>query len=103
MPYTFLPVSTDPVNVTPVTPEAPTSASPTGGPLRVKDMSPGGSFVLSASTSMHVEAGASSDGLRTMPLPKSTAGAILRVGVSTGKFQGVMAAITPQGRRVTMF
>ena len=31
------------------------------------------------------------------------AGEILRIGVRIGKFHGVIAAMTPRGRRVTMF
>ena len=41
------------------------------------------------------------DGLRTMVLPASSAGAIFQKARVSGKFHGVMAATTPTGRRTT--
>ena len=40
-------------------------------------------------------------GLRTTVHPAASAGAIFRVAMAAGKFQGVTIATTPMGRRVT--
>ena len=53
------------------------------------------------SASAQGEAGTSSAGLNTTQLPKASAGAIFHAGIASGKFQGVMAATTPTGSRVT--
>ena len=38
------------------------------------------------------------DGLSTIVLPASSAGAIFDIAIMTGKFHGVMPATTPYGR-----
>ena len=53
------------------------------------------------SNSSTAESGVCSAGLSTTVLPAATAGASLRVTIELGKFQGVMQATTPRGRRRT--
>ncbi len=43
--------------------------------------------------------GVSSAGLKTTTLPVTSAGISFQVGIAKGKFQGVMAAMTPTGSR----
>src|SRR5579875_2555914 len=50
-------------------------------------------------TTLRVDSGVKGDGLRTMVLPASSAGAIFHEARMRGKFHGVMAATTPSGRR----
>src|SRR5207342_1836841 len=45
--------------------------------------------------------GVSDAGLRTTVQPAASAGAILRVAIAAGKFQGVTSAATPTGWRTT--
>ena len=45
--------------------------------------------------------GVNGDGLSTIVLPASSAGAIFHDARTIGKFHGVMAATTPIGRRTT--
>ena len=47
--------------------------------------------------------GVSAAGFKTTAQPAASAGAILRVTIAAGKFQGVTSAATPTGRWVTMF
>ena len=44
--------------------------------------------------------GVRDDGLNTTAFPNASAGAILRTGVTTGKFQGQIAATTPTGSAI---
>jgi len=41
----------------------------------------------------------SDDGLKTTVLPVTSAGAILRAGIDTGKFHGEITVTTPSGSR----
>jgi len=43
--------------------------------------------------------GASEEGLNTTVLPVTSAGAIFRAGIDTGKFHGVITDTTPSGSR----
>ena len=52
-----------------------------------------------ASVNLSPESGASEDGLNTTVFPAIRAGAILRAGIETGKFHGVMTDTTPSGSR----
>ena len=65
---------------------APRSAGPPGCPPR-----------RGTRRSASAHCGASSDGLRTTPLPASRAGKIFQDGMATGKFHGVIIPTTPTG------
>ena len=56
---------------------------------------------MSNSPIITVDVGVISDGLMTTGQPAASAGAHLRVIIATGKFQGVIAATTPTGWRMT--
>ena len=59
---------------------------------------PGGNPAFSAkSARASADSGVSSDGFKTTVHPTAKAGAILRVIIAIGKFQGVIAATTPIG------
>ncbi|MDT4890536.1 hypothetical protein FQZ97_1273850 [compost metagenome] len=63
-------------------------------------MTPGGMPACSASTAMaSAEKGVCEAGLTTMVHPAASAGPSLRASMALGKFQGVMAAVTPMGWR----
>ena len=51
-------------------------------------------------SSTHVP-GVSSDALTMIEQPAASAAAILRAGVTAGKFHGVKAAVTPTGSWIT--
>src|SRR5204862_7424250 len=53
----------------------------------------------SASARRKPESGASEEGLNTTVLPVTSAGAILRAGIDTGKFHGVITLTTPRRSR----
>ena len=59
---------------------------------------PAGSAACNTSPSCRVESGVNGEGLSTMVLPASSAGAILDIAIITGKFHGVIPATTPYGR-----
>src|SRR4029450_11405992 len=94
-----VPTSVDPVKVIPPTPRSPTSASPATAPRPVIRLTtPAGTPARSSSAIRNTaDPGVSEDGLKTTALPNASAGAILRTGVTTGKFQGQIAAKTPSG------
>ena len=52
------------------------------------------------STRRTARSGVYDAGLKTMVLPRISAGMIFQVGIANGKFQGVIAATTPTGCRV---
>ena len=54
-----------------------------------------------SSQSAKAEKGVRSEGLITIVQPAASAAAALRVIIALGKFQGVMAAVTPTGWRMT--
>jgi len=54
-----------------------------------------------SSASASALSGVSSEGLTTTGQPAASAGAHLRVIMAIGKFQGVIAATTPTGWRIT--
>ena len=59
---------------------------------------PAGKPACSArATSANAENGVCGAGLSTMAQPAASAGPALRVIIAEGKFQGVMAAVTPTG------
>ncbi len=64
-----------------------TDSTPLGSPASSKTVA-----------SSRAVSGVSSEGLITMLQPAASAGANLRVIIAAGKFQGVMAAVTPTGR-----
>ena len=55
-----------------------------------------------SSISLAASSGVSDAGLKTTVLPVTSAGMIFQVGIASGKFQGVIAATTPIGRRTDM-
>src|SRR5215216_2558040 len=94
-----VPIPVDPVKVIPPTRGSPTSTSPTTAPGPVIRLTtPRGAPARSSSSIRYpADHGVSDDGLKTTVLPNASAGAILRTGVTTGKFQGQIAATTPSG------
>ena len=63
---------------------------------------PAGTPALSASSQRaNAEKGVSGAGLITIGHPAANAGAALRVIIAAGKFQGVMATVTPIGCLIT--
>ena len=62
------------------------------------ERTPAGTPARSARTHMaSAEYGVSSEGLTTIVQPAASAGPTLRVIIAAGKFQGVIAAVTPIG------
>ncbi len=96
---TATPLAVEPVSVTVEQLGCPSSAAPVSPPGPVTTLStPGGSPAsTSASAIRSAVNGVLLDGLRTMVFPPTSAGAIFRVTVAAGKFQGVIATTTPRG------
>src|SRR5690349_13850785 len=94
-----VPIAVDPVNVMPCTRGSCVSASPIADPRPVTRLIvPAGAPALtSSSVTYTADHGVSDDGLKTTVFPHASAGAILRTGVTTGKFHGQIAATTPSG------
>ena len=97
------PTSREPVKLTASMPGDDASAAPSFEPGPITRLStPGGSPArCTMSTSVHGDAGTSSAGLNTTQFPNASAGAIFHAGIASGKFHGVIAAMTPSGSRVT--
>ena len=67
------------------------------------DSTPAGMPARSASTpSASADRGVSVAGRTSIEQPAASAGAALRVIIALGKFQGVIAAATPMGWRITV-
>ena len=62
---------------------------------------PAGTTSRRISPSLSVESGVYGEGLSTIVFPASSAGAIFQIASITGKFHGVIAPTTPNGRRRT--
>ena len=88
----------EPVKATLATAGWVASASPTSGPSPVRQLTrPGGSPARSArSHRAQAARGASIAGFTTTAHPAASAGASFQTTSATGKFQGVMAATTPE-------
>src|SRR6185503_11120896 len=97
------PTAIDPVNETWRTSGALVKTSPMGaGSPQTRLTTPGGKPASSKiSNRSTADSGVCSAGLSTIVFPAATAGASLRVIIELGKFQGVMQATTPRGRRRT--
>ena len=94
------PVAVEPVKVSMSTAALRASNSPVRPSPGSTFSTPGGSPASNASCpSSRAEAGESSEGLSTTVLPAASAGPIFKAALMTGKFQGVIAATTPRGRR----
>jgi len=94
-----LPTAVEPVKLSLRTSRLLVNSAPMGleSPVTT-DTTPGGTPARSASTHMaSAENGVSSEGLITMVQPAASAGATLRAIIAAGKFQGVIAAVTPIG------
>ncbi len=96
------PVSVWPVNAILFTFLCDTSASPISAPVPCTMFStPGGNPAeLMTSTAFWVASGVVDAGFSTTVHPVASAGQILFAMRVSGKFHGVMAAITPTGRRI---
>ena len=94
-----LPTGTEPVKLTFLTTGAAISRAETwAGSPNTKFTTPSGKPAsVRARTSAIAAPGASSAAFRMIVQAAATAGAILRAGRKTGKFQGVKAATTPIG------
>src|ERR1035437_10972974 len=92
-------MSLDPVKLIPLTRRSLTRHSPTAEPGPITMFTtPAGSPAFSSNCIKYTaDQGVSEAGLKTTVLPNAMAGAILRTGVTTGKFQGLMPATTPRG------
>src|SRR5688572_18127714 len=98
---TFRPVGTDPVKLTAPTPGWTAMAAPGSAKPWTSWMSPSGTPASrQAATNASAQAGACSEGLRTIPLPARSAGKHFHDGMATGKFHGVIIPMTPTGARV---
>jgi len=94
-----LPTAVEPVKLSLRTVGLLVSSPPIGlaSPVTT-EITPGGIPARSASTHIaSAENGVSSDGLITMVQPAASAGPTLRAIMADGKFQGVIAAVTPMG------
>ena len=99
-----LPTCVDPVNVTLRTKGLPVSSAPISVVFPVTMfISPGGNPARSAKTINAIaDRGVALAGLHTTAQPAAIAGAIFRVNMALGKFQGVMQATTPTGCLITI-
>ena len=99
-----LPTSVEPVKPTKRTAGCEVMTPPIAVASPVMTLStPAGMPARSASTaSASAVSGVSRAGLTTAVQPAASAGATLRVIIAAGKFQGVIAATTPIGWRITM-
>ena len=82
-------------------PETPTSAGPTTRPGATIIWRTVGGAPASSRTCSSIcdETGTLSDGFQMTALPYASAGASFHAGMASGKFQGVIAAMTPTGTR----
>src|SRR5438270_12496435 len=92
---TFLPVATDPVKLPLRGTGCDVIHAPRSSPPLTTLNTPGGKTSRRSSPTFSVDSGVNGDGLSTMVLPASRAGAIFQDASVTGKFHGVMAATTP--------
>ena len=97
----LVPISVDPVKEIAWTSGLSTKALPTREPGPVTRFNtPGGRPASSyTSTSLTALNGVPEAGLKTRVFPQISAGAIFHAGMAMGKFQGVIMATTPRGRR----
>ena len=100
----ILPVSVEPVKVMRRTAGCSVMTLPISDPLPVTRLrTPGGMPARSARAARaSAVKGVSVAGLTTTVQPTESAGPTLRVIIAAGKFQGVIAATTPIGWRITM-
>ncbi len=78
--------------------ETTVAASVVGTTLTTPSGSPASARIRATARAVR---GVSAAGLRTTVHPAASAGAIFRVAMAAGKFQGVTSAATPTGRWVT--
>jgi hypothetical protein len=97
-------VRVEPVNVTFAMRGWRTSASPVVRPSPCTTLKiPGGTPASTASSaSLSTENGVISEGFSTTALPAASAGAIFHDAITSGKFHGAIAAITPYGSAMVM-
>ena len=100
----FLPTGVDPVKVSFLTKLLEVISAPISFVLPVTIfINPGGNPARSARiTSASADKGVAFAGLQTTAHPAAMAGAIFRVNIALGKFQGVMHATTPIGCLITI-
>ncbi len=97
-----MPVRVDPVNATQSTSIWSASALPAVAPRPGSTFNtPAGIPASTASSAARIAvSGDFSDGFNTIELPAASAGPSFQDAISSGKFQGTMAATTPTGSRV---
>src|SRR3546814_8958043 len=95
---TFLPVATDPVKLILRGTGWEVIEAPSGSLPLITFRTPGGSTSRRISPTLSVARGVNGEGLSTIVLPASRAGAIFQDARTSGKFHGVMPATTPRGR-----
>ena len=95
---TFIPVLTEPVNITLPTRGSRTRASPTSPAPVTAVSTPGGSASLRTAAMARPVSVVYSLGFWTTALPIRSAGAICQQAMIIGQFHGVMAPTTPIGR-----
>src|SRR5262245_45507122 len=98
---TFLPVATEPVKEILRTAGCAVIQPPSSFPPETMLITPAGTTSRRISPSRSVESGVYGEGFSTIVFPASSAGAIFHTASITGKFQGVIAPTTPNGRRRT--
>src|SRR5439155_10287442 len=98
-----LPIVVEPVKVRQRTIGLEVSSSPISlaDPVTMLKTPGGMPARWASSPSANAESGVSLAGLHTTAQPAASAGPALRVIIALGKFQGVMAATTPTGWRIT--
>ncbi len=98
------PVRVEPVNVTLEIFGWRTSASPVvrPSPCTTLKMPAGMPARIASSARCSTENGVISEGFRTTALPAASAGAIFHDAITSGKFHGAMAPITPYGSAIVM-
>ena len=91
----------EPVNTTPATPGAATSAAPTvsPGPCESCKAPSGTPASISSFTASHATPGVCSAGLATTALPVASAAATCPINIANGKFHGLMQTHTPRALR----
>jgi hypothetical protein len=95
------PVSADPVKLILRTAGCRVIHAPSSSPPLTTFSTPAGSTWFSTSLSARDDSGVKGDGFSTTVLPARSAGPSFQPASRSGKFQGVMAATTPSGRRST--
>ena len=100
-------ISSLPTSVEPVKPSlrtsgfdvisAPIAGASSAAPVTTESTPAGRPASSASAATASAVSGVCSAGFRTIVQPAASAGAVFRVGIAAGKFQGVMPAVTPTG------